>query len=347
MSWEALWRAPASLQVRSTAVNPQGSLAAPVGTIAVRSCDGTVYVKRGGGSTAYGWYILGSDQFMNWLPKWLNGAANMTINHNQQGLALGPSTIINALPQLSAPGVGSASAKRLYVGGYNSGGAGNSFLYRLTTNTDNMPVQRLDNDLATNFLEFDCWWDILTTPRSNSGATSTDLTTGTMRIWAGGVFGSSNVQAVGGTVDSDTLATEWPTALSGADGLFGWAWRFSSAVDAGIWQLVTTRRSGGAYAQTVTPFSLAGANGAVTANTAYRLRVRYIFVAGVLTAFGSINDGIEIAVTGNVAPVAPFTVAQSQPFQPLASVRATTATLKSLAVAQCAMNYGTGVGVTC
>ncbi len=337
-NWGALWALDAP--IKSTAVNPQGNLPAPVGTFAVRACDGAVYVKRGGGSTAFGWYLLASDQFINYQPRFVSGGSGAVLNANGQSMAVNPSTVINFLPQFSTAGT-SFNPKRQYFGGYTSGGAGNTFLFRLATSTDNMPSQRLDDSLVNNFCEFDAWWDLVTTPRSTSAATSTDLTTGTMRIWAGGAWGAVTVQASGGTVSSDTLATEWPTALSGADGLFGWGFRFSSAVDAGLWQFVNTVRVGGAYAQTVTPLA------AIAANTAYRLRVRYVFISGVLTALASINDGVEVAITTNVAPVAPFTAAQTQPFQPLCSMRGITANFKSLAVAQFAMNYGIGVGVTC
>jgi len=339
-NWGALWALDAPVKT-SGSQNPQGTLAAPVGTIAVRACDGSVYVKRGGGSTAFGWYLLASDQFINWQPRFVAGGLVMVPNASGQTLTPNPSTIINFLPQQSAPGVGSANAKRQYAGGYTSAVAGNTFLFRPTNNVDNMPSQRLDDSLVNNFQEFDFWWDVFTTPRSTSAATSTDLTTGTMRIWAGGAFGSVNVQLSGGTVDSNTLATEWPTALSGADGLFGFAFRFSSATDAGLWQFVSTVRVAGVYGQTVTPMS------AIAANTSYRLRVRYVFVSGVLTALASINDGTEVAITTNVAPVAPFTAAQTQPFQPLCSVRNISGTTKSLVAAQCAMNYGIGVGLTC
>ena len=84
--------------------------------------------------------------------------------------------------------------------------------------------------------------------------------------------------------------------------------------------------------------------GAIAINSAYRLRMRYVLTAGVLTCYASINDGTEVAITGNVSPVAPFTAAQTQPFQPLASIRNLGAAAKSLCVAQVSLNYGAGVG---
>jgi hypothetical protein len=324
--------------VVAVATNPQGVTAAPVGTLAVRPCDGSVYVKRGGGATAFGWYLLASDQYINWQPRFVAATTQMPANASGQALSANPTTIINFLPQHSIAGP-PFDPKRQYIGGYTSGVAGNSFLYRPLANVDNMPSQRIDGALLGSFLEFDFWWDVATTPRSSSVATSTDLTTNAMRIWAGGVFGLSTVQASGGSVSSDDLFDEWVTAFgaAGTDGTFGMAFRFSSAIDALQWQCVTANRAGGAFAQTVTPM------GSIAPNTLYRLRMRCVFVSGVLTLFASINDGLEVAITGNVGPGA-TPDGLVRPFQPLASVRTINGTLKSLAVAQCAMNYGTGVG---
>lgn len=318
--------------------NPQGVLALPVGTIAVSPC-GNIYVKKGGGSTAFGWYLFGSPQSRNWQPLFVSAAAQMGVNANSQLLVAGPSTIINFLAQQSGS-ANTFSSKRGYMGGYTSGVAGNSFLYRPQNNVDYMPSQRIDGSLVNDFQEFDCYWDIATTPRSSSLTGSTDLTTNAMRIWAGGVFGAAAVQAVGGTVSSDTLATEWPTALAVTNGLFGWAFRWSSAVDGANWRLVTTNCAAGAYTQTVTDMLVP-----IAANTLYRLRVRFIVVAGAVTCLASINDGAEISVTANVGPTT-LVPNQTMPFQPLASVRQINATTKSLAVAECSLNYGIGVGLS-
>lgn len=318
--------------------NPQGTLALGVGSLAVSPC-GNVYVKRGGGSTAYGWYLLApTDQQLQFQPNFVTGAAQLTVNRNTQSLSVGPSTILNFLPTGSGV-VASASPKRSYVGGYTSGVALNSFLYRLTNNTDSMPTQRIDNTVALDFQEFDLWWDVLTTPRTNSAAASTDLTTNAMRIWAGFACGSTAVQAVGATASSDTLATEWPSALNITNNLFGGAFRFSSAVEAN-WKYVTTNCVGGAYGQTATDMLVP-----VAANTLYRLRVRYVISGASLVALASVNDGTEIAITNNVGPTISIP-AQAQVFQPLASVRQINGTVKSLAVAGVGMTYGVGVGLS-
>jgi hypothetical protein len=55
--WNAIWSA--GITAVPSSGNPQAGLAAPVGTLAVDGC-GNVYVKRGGGTTAYGWYLFGS-----------------------------------------------------------------------------------------------------------------------------------------------------------------------------------------------------------------------------------------------------------------------------------------------
>lgn len=331
--WGALWALDSPARAITDGSNPQGNLAAPVGTMAIRSCDGAIYIKRGGGSTAFGWYLFGSDQYINWSPRFVATSAQMAPNASGQVLTAGANTVINFLPNLSTAGL-SFSPKRGYVGGYTSGVVNNSVLFRPANNVDTMPCQRFDTagTIVANFLEFDLWWDIVTTPRSNSGATSTVLANS--RIWAGGVWGAGVVQASGGTVPSDTLQTEWPTALTVANGQFGAAFRFSAA--ALDWQFVTTACAAGAYGQTVTPMGVV-----VAANTAYRLRMRYVLVSGVLTAFASINDGTEIAVTTHMPAVGAGGV---QPFQPLASVRTLDGVLKSLCAAQCAMNYGAGVG---
>jgi hypothetical protein len=275
------------------------------------------------------------------MPVWVNGGANLNVNKNTQSIAAGPATIINFMPTKSGSAA-SFSPKRSYMGGYTTGVAGNSFLYRLTNNTDSMPTQRIDQSVATDFQEFDWYCDVATTPRSSSVSAATDLTTNAMRIWAGGAWGTTGVQAVGGTVSSDTLYTEWPTALTATNGLFAFAFRWSSAIDGTTWKFVSANSPGGVAAQTVTDTTVT-----IAGDTVYRLRVRYILVAGVLTAMVSVNDGTEIAVTGNVGPGATPAANQTQPFQPLVSVRQINATTKSLAIAQISLAYGTGVGVTC
>lgn len=337
-AWPALWDVPKPL-VPVTA-NPQGVTPAPVGTVAVDPC-GNLFVKRGGGSTAYGWYLIGSPQQLDWMPNFVSAAAQLTVNRNTQSLSVGPSTIINFLPTKSGSAA-SFSPKRSYVGGYTSGVGGNSFLYRYTNNTDSTPTQRIDQSVAADFQEFDYYADMITTPRSSSVAATTDLTTNAMRIWIGGAWGAQVVQAVGGTVSSDLLYTEWPTALTAVNGLFGFAFRWSSAIDGTTWKFVSANSPGGVAAQTVTDTGVT-----ISADTAYRLRVRFVLVAGVLNALVSINDGTEIAVTGNVGPGATPVPNQTQPFQPLASLRQINATVKSMAIAQISLAYGSGVGLTC
>lgn len=333
----ALWSVPQAKAIGVT-VNPQGVTAAPVGTIAVSPC-GNVYIKKGGGVTAFGWYLFGSAQYLSWMPNWVNGATQLTVNRNTQSIAVGPTTIINMRPSKSSAG-GQFDPKRSYVGGYTSAVALNTFLYKLTNNTDSMPTQRIDASVASDFQEFDWWIDLVTTPRSSSVATSTDLA-GAMRIWAGGAWGTIGVQAVGGTVNSDTLYTEWPTALTATNGLFGFAFRWSQATDGANWRFVSANSPGGVAAQTVTDMLVP-----IAINTAYRLRVRYVLVAGVLTALASINDGAEIAVTANVGPGATPAPNQTQPFQPLASIRNIAGVvLKSMAVSEIGLNYGTGVSM--
>jgi hypothetical protein len=336
--WPEMWGSPVAL-VQPATGNPQGVLAAAVGTLAVSPC-GNLYIKSGGGATAYGWYLLyPSNQILSFMPNWVNGGAQLTVNRNTQSLAVGPTTIVNFLPTKSSV-AGEFNQKRSYVGGYTSGVGGNSFLYRLTNNTDSMPTQRIDTSVAANFQEFDTWIDLITTPRSSSVAGSTDLTTNAMRIWAGGAFGTTGVQAVGGTVSSDTFATEFPTAITATNGLFGWGFRWSSAIDGTTWKFVSSNAPGGVNAQTVTDTGVT-----IAANTAYRLRVRFMLIAGVLTALVSINDGAEISVTGNVGPGATPAPNQIQPYQPLINVRQINATVKSLAVAEVTMAYG--IGLSC
>lgn len=336
--WNSIWAA-AQTAVGATA-NPQGTLAAPTGTIAVDGC-GNVYIKRGGGSTAFGWYLMDSRQFLSWMPTFVAGSGQMPVNRSNQPFVGGGTTLVNFLPTKSGV-AGEFDPKRSYVGGYTSGVALNQIFWKLTSTTDYTPTQRIDTSVAANFQEFDWWVDLITTPRSSSVSGSTDLTTGTMRIWAGGAFGSTALQASGGAVSSDTLFTEWPNALTATNGLFGFAFRFSSAVDALEWKFVSANAPGGVPAQTVTPTGVA-----VAVNTAYRLRVRYVLVSGVLTAKVSINDGTEIDVTGNVGPGATPVPNQTQPFQPIVSLRTINGTTKSMCLMEMGMNYGTGVGLTC
>src|SRR5687767_8345384 len=137
--WNALWSADGAVKTISGTGSPQGSLAAPVGTFAVRPCDGAVYLKTGGGSTAYGWYLFNSPQWINWQPRFMAAGNRLIVNGSSQTIDCGAATLINGfLPQFSTAG-SSFSPKRQYCGGYTTAVANNSFLYRLTNNVDAMP----------------------------------------------------------------------------------------------------------------------------------------------------------------------------------------------------------------
>jgi hypothetical protein len=333
MAWDALW---AAAGVPTGSTNPQGNIAAPVGSMFVRS-DGVLFIKLGGGNTAYGWYIQNSTQRKLWGSKFASAAGFMECGEGGiQAIAVGATTLINFPPTLSAPGSAVASPLRQYVGGYTSGVIGNSFLARLQNNVDNMPCVRIDGAIA-DAVEWDMYWDLLTTPRSSSIAGSTDLTTNGVRILAGGTVGANAVQAVGGTGNSDTLVTEWPTTLTAQNGNNGWAFRHSTLAGDSGWVFVTTNRVAGVYTQTVTSLSTP-----IAINTAYRLRARMQLVAGVPTIFASVNDGTEVAITANVGPGAALVNNPVQIFQPLASIRQLDATVKSLAFMECSLWYGYG-----
>lgn len=338
--WPVIWSGNGPV-IPSPSGNPQGLVAACVGSLAVGP-DGTTYVKLGGGCTNRGWYLdEANGNVMKWQSRWTGAAFNnMMRARDGSGSDIGaaPTTPIVGVPTQSAPGSSVFSPLVQYSGGYTSGVAGNSFLYRLSAAApDGMPALRMDGAI-TDFVPWDLYWDIVTTPRSSAASSSTDLTTNGMRIWAGIVWGTNTTQVVGGTVSSDTLQTEWPTAMTATAGLYGAAIRYSTvAADPGF-VCVTSNNPGGVNAQTVTNIGAL-----IAANTAYRLRMRCKVVSGVITLYASVNDGAETAITLNVGPGATALGATTIPAQLLASIRQINGTVKSLCAMETYFAYGKGV----
>src|SRR5687768_15961303 len=85
----ALWNVPPSGSVPGTVteiytgvVHPQGFQAAPLGSMYIRTTDGAIYRKQGGGSTVYGWYLI-ADQTpaiqVRWQARLGAAASTMTV----------------------------------------------------------------------------------------------------------------------------------------------------------------------------------------------------------------------------------------------------------------------------
>jgi hypothetical protein len=293
--WNALWSV--DKPVVGVSANPQGVLAAPVGTIAVRECDGTVYRKLGGGSTAYGWYIMAQPDGI--LPWTLEPRGNTTSTFVQgvagPNITGNPNVVMFGAPVSSNGGaVAVTGRQRQWNSGQTTTALNNKALWVPTT-IQGAPYQTISNPEGLASLQtYDWACDIMPAPKSSTG--STDVPLANCRIWIALLTQNTGLQASGGMGNSDSMAAAFVTSLGVAQPLHGIGWRFSPAAPDVNWQAITTNNNGAAYAQTATD------SGVVVASTLYRLRMRFVLVAGVPTVLASVNDGTEIAITLNVGP---------------------------------------------
>lgn len=321
--------------ILSGTTNPQGNAAAPggVGSVYINTANGSRWVKRFGGTTAFGWYLDTENQQQGaWNPRGAAGAFSV----QPYGLASpsgNPNSILTGPPCNSAGAI--VGANKQWAGGTGTNVMNNVFLIGPNTLT-NMPVFRVGGGtVATDFPAMDCVWEIMTTPKPQPASGST--TVANIRLMAGLAYGA--LQASGGLGNSDTLYTEMPTALPVNFGYFGAMFRFSTAVPDPGWVMVTANDNGAAGAQTVTNMGVT-----CVADTVYRLRLRYQNRAGVLTLLASVNDGAEIAITGNVGPNAiPAGAGQIGFVCPYLTCRTLAAAAKSVVFSNMSLAWGAAV----
>jgi hypothetical protein len=243
--------------------HPQGVVSAAIGSFYQDAATGYVYEKAGGGSTAYGWYLLrpntgaglsGPEPFAAFI-----SGLNI-VRFNGYGYFMpGPGDAVEAFNPTSV-----SSTANNYVSGKlfrqvtGAATSGTNTFYA-SGGTGNVARQSLDDDFDVS-IEF---------------RTGADITT--VRIWFG--FAASFI------ANSETFAT------GGAGGIL---FRYSSAVPDGGWIGQTSISGAANHTESATV-------AAIAASTTYRLRIRFVR-QGTPTAYFSVNDGTEIAVTTNIPP---------------------------------------------
>lgn len=248
--------------------NPQGVISAALGYEYVDTSTGFKYLKRGGGSTAYGWYrvvLQGSGMgvagqiFSVFITE---GTASPAV---LQGYGVfGQPTSAGTAIFASATNVGTNA--RSVVNGHtyiNTTGSAVSG----TTSSVNGAVPAA----ANAFIPLDSECDLVFDMRTDAAITS-------MRFW----FGLTSVAIA----NSDTQGS----ASNGAVGI-----RYSTvAGDTGFVGFTNNAVGGVGGGSSVT-----AALNTIATNTEYRLRIRFVR-AGTPTAYFSVNDGTEIALTANI-----------------------------------------------
>jgi hypothetical protein len=341
----ALWNVPPSGSVPGTVteiytgvVHPQGFQAAPVGSMYIRTTDGAIYRKQGGGSTVYGWYLI-ADQTPAMQVRWqarLGAAASTMTGLSGPGFTSNPNVIV-ARPYgsvLAAPLDSTAN----WAGGYTQAVANSAWLGNPNGTIDGFPVSNVGGNGSTpaDAMAWDCTWILCTTPRSNNAATTTNLAN--IRIWIGLLMQNGLIQASGGLGNTDAIYTEFPTVMNVNGGRYGVMARFStSAADAG-WSVVTANDDGAVAAQAV------AALGAIAIDTVYKIRLRFQRVAGVPTVFASLNDGTELIITGATVGPGSTPANESTPMIPYVSCRTLDGggLRKSLCVSNMVLTVGAG-----
>lgn len=260
------WIPPAAVTgvVLSGTGSPQGVQAATLGALYQQTDTGDYWIKRDGGSTAYGWY---------------------------------------AIPQ---PGAGNAGGKlwsswsishAVATSGVNPFlGSGDGFL--MSTAGANM----LSNtNVTTGSI-------VIVSGKLYATATSS-TTTGTTMYIATGASGTTEEKFLDDNFDitvefltgsSVASIRLWPIVISSTAMLNNANWstagntigiRFDSTSDSVFTGLTST-------ASTTSTVAITGA--AVTANTVYRVRIRFIRQGGTPTAYFSVNGGTEVSLTSNI-----------------------------------------------
>jgi hypothetical protein len=249
--------------IQAGAGTPQGAISAALGTVYEDTATGYLYIKLGGGSTAFGWYRVcpgGAGNFAGMLtwsatPTPL-AAANFT-RATSYGFLAADATLSNTF---SSAGVTSTAFVTLNSKRYTVGteAATSGTVMSLTTGAPTATLSMLDDD-------FDLVAELIT-----------GTSVAAMRFWFGITSDS--------TFNTDTLAS----ASTGGGILF----RFSTVAGDGGFVGYTAAGGGGATHVSATVNT-------IVASTAYKLRIRFVR-QGTPTAFFSVNDGTEVAMTANL-----------------------------------------------
>jgi hypothetical protein len=322
--------------------NPQGALAAPVGSVCVRLDPATndvvaIYEKLLGGTTARGWFLA---------PNAINGNAYHysprfnTVSTYAAGfgmptvIAANPTTVIQGTVVASG---GATKRNGQWTGGYTSAVANNVWLLSpsgVLTGVSMDCVGATGNAIA-DLMPWDCLIEVVTTPRTDSAATAATLAT--TRIFAGILFQNTTLQLSGGLGNTDLIYTEFASAMAVNAGSYGAMFRFSTGAGDAGWSAVTANDNGAAASQTVTPIA------AIAVDTVYRLRLRYVRTGGVWQIRASVNESAETIITANVGPGSTPAASTRKPLAFYVTCRNLGAAVKSLCVGRIWFAQGSGV----
>ncbi len=351
MPFSTLWAAGlgpdnAAGVILTGTVHPQGVQDAPggVGSLYINLTNGQRYRKLGGGTTAFGWYLEPDPLNANYIliqGRFASGAQNQsTVSPN--ALAYAGNCNVNIPTRPAKTGSATYFANdRLYTSGFTSTALNNIGLWKCSGTIDaGFPYSPVGGAALgpTELMPWDFSIDVITTPRDSPAGVGTTLAD--MRAWIAILAqNGAGIQASGAMGNVDLIYTGFPTVMAVNGGLYGVAWRFSTAAGDTKWTLCTANDNGAVAAQTATPI---GAN--VAADTTYRLRARLNVVAGVPTVFASVDDGTETAITLNVGPGTTPAVKTNIPIIPYMSIQNLNNALlrKSFGWARCSMFFAKG-----
>lgn len=240
--------------------NPQGVVSAALGREYRNTANGYRYVKLGGGSTAYGWYLEPNPGRVDGpLPFYAELANNTTSNPAATSTGFGaPFNSGAALFTLTGQSGGRTliSGKRFNF--VSSGNATINTVGGITTESTN-PSKFLDDDLDL-WVYFQTDQTAVTTARYYFGFSISSFTDLIMAPTYGGA------------------TTEI-------------AIRYCSDGN-GTWEGITNNGT--------TSRSITTTLGSVASNTVYRLRIRFIRQGGTPTVYFSVNDGTEVSTTTKI-----------------------------------------------
>lgn len=288
-------------------VNPQGAIAARLGSTCLNEVTNILYQKLGGGNTQFGWYVVPSPAqiptYMQWSAR---SGAPLTFNGMDSAIgALGSLNSGGGIPEWNVTG-GVRSIFPAPIGvptwtGFTSVTIGGYNWWRLgQTALSDMPgagSPQLAGPPITpaNLIDFDCMVRIQTSvPVSQANPQPDNNLTG-VRHW-GLVVQNNTVLPASNEVNSETLHTAMPNGQGQSLGI-----RWSTVTpDAGWIGVACTTVPVQAVTAALAPAPVFTQGGQL-----WTLRIRRVMNGITGTAFFSVNDGAELSlpltqmVTGN------------------------------------------------
>jgi hypothetical protein len=290
-------------------VNPQGAIAARLGSTCLNEVNNILYVKSGGGNTQFGWYPVPMPSQMSTYMQW-GARSGAPLTMSMFGSAIGALGSVNSgggIPEWNVTGgVRSILAlaggvpmwtgfTSVTIGGYNWWRLGQTALSDLPGAAS--PQLAGPPVTPANFVDFDCMVRILTSVPVNQANAQPDNNLTGVRHW-GLVVQNNTVIPASNEVNSETLHTAFPNGQGESMGI-----RWSTVTPDAGWRGAVCST---VPTQTLTPGTLAAAPVFTQGGQLWTLRIRRVTngaTSGLV--FFSVNDGTEQslpisqAVTGN------------------------------------------------